>query len=165
MKTILIALLVLVAACGDDTSDTKKNNTTNTNNTTNNTTGNNNTNQAVEWSMTGDVEASGSLTTVSTVGGGVTVQLGATGVTLQLSAVGTDITSGTFTTTTDATVQLTTPELSCGNTPGGNTDVEFTLVLDSYDTTTNNAKGSFNGTLPCSRGDLTQATLSGTFDF
>ena len=93
------------------------------------------------------------------------VQLAASGITLQLTAQGADITSGTFTTTTDATVQLTTPEFSCGNTPGGNTDVEFTLVLDSYDTTTNNAKGSFNGTLPCSRGDLTEVTLTGTFEF
>ena len=57
MKTILIALLALACACGDDTSDTKKNNANNTTNTNNATS--NNTNQAVEWSMTGDVEASG----------------------------------------------------------------------------------------------------------
>lgn len=150
MKHILLVLVVALSACGDD--DSSKTNT-------------NTSNFAKGWSITGDLTTSGDFAAI-TLSSFLTIHLiNEDGLSIQMIAMTTNQSPATFTTATNAIVQLSSPEYNCGNIVGPDPAYDFSFTIDTIDFNKQSATGTFTGELPCSDSPLDSISIDGRFNF
>lgn len=154
MKSALFILALTLVACGDD--ETSNNTQSPANNTQTNT--------PTRWTSTGELEAEGTTANINDNGSALIMNLGWPDGLMTVSLEGATFgTTGEFSTQTNLTVSMSNRDQSCGATSAAPPAETFLVTLQNAQTGT--AKGTFSGTLPCSRGPATSITFSGEFDF